>query len=68
MSYIGNKYVFVVQIFPVIAALFGANSTPAFAFFKFVQVVTLLMKSVASLGLVSPDAVTDEVVMPPYFW
>ena len=33
-----NRHLFVVQIFPIIAALFGANSAPAFAFFKFMQV------------------------------
>jgi len=29
---------FILQIFPIIAALFTTNSAPAFAFFKFMQV------------------------------
>lgn len=33
-----------VQIFPIIAALFGTSSTPAFAFFKFMQVSKCYVK------------------------
>jgi len=34
------------QIYPIVAALFTANSAPAFAFFKFMQVGYLVCKIV----------------------
>jgi len=38
MGIIFFTYLLVVQIYPIIAALFATNSAPAFAFFKFIQV------------------------------